>query len=285
MQSSNPVLNRSSAFAPGHGQAYPGAAPYGQPAPYGQAGPYGQPGQYGGSGMPPQQYQGAPSGSRPMTMDDVIVKTSLTLGVVVVFAALAWWMVPDTLVGPVFLAGALVAFALGMVLSFKRTINPALVMLYAAAEGVFLGIGSEFVSRYVGDAGVVVQAVLATLVTAALTLATYKYFNIKVTPRFTRMVIIATLGFAGVILINFIASLLGFGSGIAGFGALGLLFAAIGAGLAVFNLILDFDLIERGVAAGAPQNEAWRAAFGLTVTLVWLYWNLLRILAILRGSD
>jgi uncharacterized YccA/Bax inhibitor family protein len=99
------------------------------------------------------------------------------------------------------------------------------------------------------------------------------------------MVIIATMGFAGVILINFIASLLGFGSGIAGFGALGLLFAAIGAGLAVFNLILDFDLIERGVAAGAPQNEAWRAAFGLTVTLVWLYWNLLRILAILRGND
>ena len=275
MQSSNPVLNRSSAFAPGHGQAYPGAAPYGQPGPYGSGGP----------GVPPQQYQGAPAGSRPMTLDDVIVKTSLTLAVVVVAAALAWWRTPDNLVTPVFLAGALLAFVMAMVLSFSRKVSPVLVMVYAAAEGVFLGIGSKFVANWVGDSSVIVQAVLATLVTAALTLATYKYFAIKVTPRFTKMVIIATMGFAGVILINFIASLFGVNTGIAGFGVMGLVFAALGAGLAVFNLILDFDLIEQGVRNGAPQNEAWRAAFALTVTLVWLYWNILRILAILRGGD
>lgn len=275
MQSSNPVLNRSSAFAPGHGQAYPGAAPYGQPGPYGSGGP----------GVPPQQYQGAPADSRPMTLDDVIVKTSLTLAVVVVAAALAWWRTPDNLVTPVFLAGALLAFVMAMVLSFSRKVSPVLVMVYAAAEGVFLGIGSKFVANWVGDSSVIVQAVLATLVTAALTLATYKYFAIKVTPRFTKMVIIATMGFAGVILINFIASLFGVNTGIAGFGVMGLVFAALGAGLAVFNLILDFDLIEQGVRNGAPQNEAWRAAFALTVTLVWLYWNILRILAILRGGD
>lgn len=281
MQSSNPVLNRSGAFAPGHGQAYPGAAPYGQPGPYGPPGQPGQPG-YGGP-QQYQQYQGA--ADRPMTLDDVIVRTAATLGVVVVFAAIAWAMIPDNVVGPAFLAGALLAFVLGMVLSFQRRVSPALVMVYAAAEGVFLGIGSEFMSRYVGDSSVVVQAVLATMITAGLTLASYKYFNIKVTPRFTRMVIIATMGFAGVILVNFIFSLFGAGAGVAGMGGLGLLFAAIGAGLAVFNLILDFDLVERGVAAGAPQSEAWRAAFALTVTLVWLYWNLLRILAILRGGD
>ena len=279
MQSSNPVLNRSSAFAPGHGQAYPGAAPYGQP------GPYGQPAQQGGGYGGPQQYQGAPASSRPMTLDDVIVKTALTLGVVVIFAALAWWKVPDDLVGPAFLAGMLVAFGLGMVLSFMRKVSPALVMLYAAAEGVFLGIGSEFIGRWVGDPSIVAQAVLATLVTAGLTLASYKFFNIKVTARFARMVIIATLGFVGVLLINFILSLFGADFGAGGMGAMGLLFAAIGAGLAVFNLMLDFDLVERGVAAGAPQSEAWRAAFALTVTLVWLYWNLLRILAILRGGE
>ena len=275
MQSSNPVLNRSSAFAPGHGQAYPGAAPYGQPGPYGS----------GGLGMPPQQYQGAPAASRPMTLDDVIVKTAITLGVVVVAAALAWWRTPDNLVGPVFIAGALVAFAMAMVLSFSRKISPALVMVYAAAEGVFLGIGSKFIANWVGDSGIIVQAVLATLVTAGLTLATYKYFAIKVTPRFTKMVIIATMGFAGVVLINLVVSFLGINTGISGFGPMGLLFAAIGAGLAVFNLILDFDLVEQGIRHGAPQNEAWRAAFGLTVTLVWLYWNILRILAILRGGD
>ena len=275
MQSSNPVLNRSSAFAPGQGQAYPGAAPYGQPGPFGSGGP----------GVPSQQYQGAPAGSRPMTMDDVIVRTAATLGVVSIVAVIAWNTVPVSLVTPAFLAGALLAFVLAMVLSFSRRVNPALVMVYAAAEGVFLGIGSKFIANWVGDSGIIVQAVLATLVTAGRTLATYKYFAIKVTPRFTKMVIIATMGFAGVILINFIASLFGFNSGIAGFGVMGLVFAALGAGLAVFNLILDFDLIERGVRNGAPQNEAWRAAFGLTVTLVWLYWNILRILAILRGGD
>jgi uncharacterized YccA/Bax inhibitor family protein len=276
MQSSNPVLNRSSAFAPGQGQAYPGAAPYGQPSPYG----------YGGSGMPPQQqYQGAPASSRPMTLDDVIVKTAMTLGVVVLAAALAWWRVPDTLVTPAFLAGALVAFAIAMVLSFSRKVNPALVMVYAAAEGVFLGIGSKFIAGWVGGSGIIVQAVLATLVTAGLTLASYKYFAIKVTPKFTKMVIIGTAGFAGVLLINLLLSFFGISTGISGMGPMGLLFAAIGAGLAVFNLILDFDMIEQGVRHGAPQNEAWRAAFGLTVTLVWLYWNILRILAILRGGD
>ena len=275
MQSSNPVLNRSDAFAPGHGQAYPGAAPYGQQAPYG----------YGGSGMPPQQYQGAPAASRPMTLDDVIVKTAVTLGVVVAAAAVAWFTIPSTLVTPAFLAGALVAFAIAMVLSFSRKVNPALVMLYAAAEGVFLGIGSKFIAHWVGDPGIIVQAILATMVTAGLTLATYKYFAIKVTPKFTRMVVIGTMGFAGVLLINLLLSFFGVSTGISGFGPMGLLFAAIGAGLAVFNLILDFDLVEQGIRQGAPQNEAWRAAFALTVTLVWLYWNILRILAILRGGD
>jgi uncharacterized YccA/Bax inhibitor family protein len=221
-----------------------------------------------------------------MTLDDVIVKTAITLGVVVVAAALAWWRIPDSVVTPAFLAGALVAFAIAMVLSFSRKVNPALVMVYAAAEGVFLGIGSKFIANWTGaGAGIVMQAVLATLVTAGLTLATYKYFAIKVTPRFTKMVVIGTMGFAGVLLINLVLSLFGVSTGISGFGPMGLLFAAIGAGLAVFNLILDFDMIEQGVRHGAPQNEAWRAAFGLTVTLVWLYWNILRILAILRGGD
>ncbi|WP_432880996.1 Bax inhibitor-1/YccA family protein [Kribbella sp. CA-245084] len=274
MQSSNPVLNRSSAFAPGQGQAYPGAAPYGQPGLQG----------YGGSGMPPQ-YQGAPAASRPMTMDDVIVRTAATLAVVTVVAVIAWRVIPDSVVGPAFFAGMLVALAIGLVLSFARKVNPVLLMVYAAAEGVFLGIGSKFIANWVGDPGIIVQAVLATMVTAGLTLATYKYFAIKVTPKFTRMVIIGTMGFAGVVVINLLLSLFGVQTGIGGFGAMGLIFAALGAGLAVFNLILDFDMIEQGVRHGAPQTEAWRAAFGLTVTLVWLYWNILRILAILRGGD
>jgi uncharacterized YccA/Bax inhibitor family protein len=218
-------------------------------------------------------------------MDDVIVRTAATLGVVAIVAAIAWNAVPDTLVKPAFLAGILVALVLGLVLSFSRRVNPVLLMLYAAFEGVFLGIGSKFIAGWVGDPGIIVQAVLATMVTAGVTLATYKYFAIKVTPKFTRMVIIGTMGFAGVVVINLLLSLFGVQTGIGGFGAMGLIFAALGAALAVFNLVLDFDMVEQGVRHGAPQNEAWRAAFALTVTLVWLYWNILRILAILRGGD
>ncbi len=279
MQSSNPVLNRSSAFAPGHGQAYPGAAPYGQP------GPYGQPAQQGGGYAGPQQYQGAPASSRPMTLDDVIVKTALTLGVVVIFAALAWWKVPDDLVGPAFLAGMLVAFGLGMVLSFMRKVSPALVMLYAAAEGVFLGIGCEFIGRWVGDPSIVAQAVLATLVTAGLTLASYKFFNIKVTARFARMVIIATLGFVGVLLINFIAEPVRRRLRYRRLGRDG---PAVRGDRRGPRGVQPDPRLRPGRARGGGRRAAERGLAGrvrLTVTLVWLYWNLLRILAILRGGE
>ena len=154
-------------------------------------------------------------------------------------------------------------------------------------EGVFVGAFSKIIASYVGDPTIVFQAVLATMVAFGGTLAAYKFFNIQVTDKFRKVVTIAIFSFVGVMLVNFVLSLTGVleSGGLRGFNTLGLLVSAVAVVLAVFMLIMDFDYVERGVAAGMPERESWRAAFGLTVTLVWLYIELLRILAILRGDD
>jgi uncharacterized YccA/Bax inhibitor family protein len=124
---------------------------------------------------------------------------------------------------------------------------------------------------------------MSTLVAAAATLGAYKFFRIKVTDKFRKMVMIGTIAYAGVLLVNFVLSLFGMGFLFGGGNLLFLLaVSALGVGLAVFNLILDFDYIEQGVAIGAPASESWRAAFGLTVTMVWLYIEMLRLLSYFR---
>jgi uncharacterized YccA/Bax inhibitor family protein len=169
-----------------------------------------------------------------------------------------------------------------MVLSFKKTISPALVLLYAVAEGFFLGAASKtFESLY---DGVVVGAVIGTVAAVAGTLAVYKFFDIHVGNKFRKWVTAAMFGFVGVVLLDFVLSIFGKQIGINGFGTLGLIVSVIGLGIGVLMLIMDFDYVERGIAAGLPEEESWRAAFGLTVTIVWIYIELLRILSILRGD-
>ncbi len=245
------------------------------------------------SGLP----TAAPSGR--MTLDTVVEKTAITLGTVVLAAAVTWFLIGDLwTAGGVdasavqkawmfAMGGAIVGFVLAMVNSFKKVISPALVLAYAAVEGVFVGAFSKIVSTWVGDATIVFQAVLATFVAAGATLAAYKFFNIRVTEKFRKVVMISLFAFLGVMLANFVLSIFGVldQGGLRSFGALGLVVSLIAIGLAVLCLILDFDYVERGVAAGLPERESWRAAFGLTVTLVWLYLEILRVLAILRGDN
>jgi len=179
----------------------------------------------------------------------------------------------------------LIGFVVVMFVAFRRKVSPGLVLLYAAIEGVFIGMISKvFESLY---DGIVVQAVIGTFAAAAVTLAAYKFFNIRVTPKFRKVVIIATIAFAVALLINFLLSLAGVNLGLrdSGTGALSLLaiaFSLLGAVLAVLNLVLDFDYIEQGVEMGAPASESWRGAFGLTVTMVWLYIEILRLLSYIR---
>ncbi|MGJ9421231.1 Bax inhibitor-1/YccA family protein [Aeromicrobium sp. CF3.5] len=234
------------------------------------------------------------AGTGRMTIETVVEKTAITLGVLVVAAAVTWFLIGDVAADQASLnramafafGGAMIGFGLAMVNSFKKVISPGLVLAYAAVEGVFVGAFSKVISTYVGDPTIVFQAVLATMVAFGGTLAAYKFFNIQVTDKFRKVMMIAMFSFVGVMLVNMVLSLTGVleSGGLRGFNTLGLVVSAIAVVLAVFMLILDFDYVEKGIAAGAPERESWRAAFGLTVTLVWLYIEILRILAILRGD-
>jgi uncharacterized YccA/Bax inhibitor family protein len=271
LRSSNPILSRQDAFTP--------AAPQYNQNPYGQP----QAGYPQYPGYPQQAPVEAPEGR--MTLDDVVTKTAATMGVLVIAAALAWMFVPDTLYFPALIASGLIGFIVVMIVAFRRKVSPGLVLLYAGIEGIFIGMISKIFESYYS--GIVVQAVIGTFAAAGVTLAAYKFFNIRVTPKFRKVVIIATIAFAVALLINFVLALFGVNLGLrdSGTGAISLLavaFSLIGAGLAVLNLVLDFDYIEQGVAMGAPASESWRGAFGLTVTMVWLYIEILRLLSYLR---
>jgi len=226
-----------------------------------------------------------------MTLDSVVQKTGLTLGLVVLSAAATWVLTGDpanaddarTLM-MLWMGGAFGGLALGLVLSFRKVISPPLVMAYAVVEGLFLGAMSKYFEAVFGD-GIVVGAVLGTVAAVAGTLAAYKFFNIQVTPKFRKFVVAAMFGFVALVLLDFVLSLFGAEIGFNNFGTLGLIMSVVGLGLGVLMLILDFDFVEQGVAAGLPEVESWRAAFGLTVTIIWIYIEILRILAILRGSD
>jgi uncharacterized YccA/Bax inhibitor family protein len=288
MQSRNPILNNSDTFngrsAAGYGhQAYPargqGYQGYGQrPSPATQG------------GAPPStwQYPTDQALEERMTIDSVVMRTAMTLGLVVLTGALTWILLPDgtdggsNLVGVAWIGGALVGAGLGLVLSFQRVISPPLVVLYAIAEGLFLGAASEAFERVYS--GIVAQAVVGTVAAFVATLAAYKFFNIQVTSTFRKWVTIVGLGFFVVVLGDFLLGLFGDSIGFNDFGPLGLIMSFVGLGLGVLYLILDFDMVEHGIAAGAPEAESWRAAFALTAALVLIYIELLRILAILRGD-
>jgi uncharacterized YccA/Bax inhibitor family protein len=285
MQSSNPVFRKAEGFngRSQSGMSYPayGSQPVGGTQtfdPYGTGGGYGAP-------TPTQTDRG------PMTIDSVVQKTGMTLGLTVLVAALTWVLTPDLGVpgvnaGSLYLlamVGAFGGFALAMVNSFKRVVSPALVLAYAGVEGLFVGAFSKVIEAQFGG-GLALGAVLGTVAAVAGTLAAYKFFNIRVTPTFRKWVIGAMLGFVALSLLDVVLSMFGSSFGFNGFGAMGLLSSVIGLGLGVLMLILDFDFVERGIEAGLPERESWRAAFGLTVTIIWIYIEMLRLLAILRGD-
>jgi uncharacterized YccA/Bax inhibitor family protein len=272
MRSSNPVFSRTDGFN--------GAAPVG----------FDQ--------HPTHTELGRDSGR--MTLETVIEKTAITAGTLVLTSVIAFIFIgrqigetPESVsraiatAGMLSLVGALGGFVLAMVNSFKKVVSPALVLAYAAIEGLFVGAFSWFVSVQFagGQLDLVFGAVLGTLAALGGTLAAYKFFDIQVSNRFRKVVIASMFGFVAVSLLDFVLSFFGNSFGFNGFGPLGLISSVIGVVIAVFMLILDFDFVERGIAAGLPERESWRAAFGLTVTIVWLYIELLRILAILRGND
>jgi uncharacterized YccA/Bax inhibitor family protein len=264
MQSRNPVFSNSKVFKSG-GYASFNEAP---PATAEQL----------------QEMYSAPSATGidtgRMTMDDVVVRTGLMFAVLLPLAAFNYWYESGLLT----IGGVIVGLVLGLIVSFKQSTNSTLILAYAAAEGLFLGgISKVFEERW---PGIVPQAILGTLAVFAVTLAAYKSGRIRVTPKFQRGVLIAMGGYAIFCLINLVVMLTGNG-GEFGLrqGPFGFAIGLFAVGLATMMLILDFDFAEKGVQNGLPERYAWLAAFGLVVTLIWLYIEILRLLAILRGND
>jgi uncharacterized YccA/Bax inhibitor family protein len=228
--------------------------------------------------------------SRPMTIDDVVTKTGITLGVLTVVAAISYFIVGGNpgLAMPFTLVGSLGGLALVLIATFgRKQDNPAIVLSYAALEGLFLGAISWVFGNVVvadGNAGALItQAVLGTIGVFFGMLVVYKTGAIRVTPKFTRFLVAGMIGVLVLMLGNFLLGMFGVGGGegmgLRSGGPLAIVFSLVCIGLAAFSFLVDFDSADQMIRAGAPEKAAWGVALGLTVTLVWLYLEILRLLS------
>jgi uncharacterized YccA/Bax inhibitor family protein len=218
-----------------------------------------------------------------MTMDDVIVKTGMLFGLLVV-GALIGWRIPEL----TFVA-LIVGLGLAFANIFKKQVSPALVLAYGAVEGIFLGGLSQIYATAYADTApnLVSQAVMGTLIAFGTMLFLYKSQIIKVNGRFKKAFMVAMVSYLVIAVASFISGMFGVGGGwgFYGVGTLGMLLCIAGVGLASFSLVMDFEMITQSIAQGVPEKEAWRMAFGLAITLVWLYTELLRLIAIFSGDE
>lgn len=226
--------------------------------------------------------------SRPLTIDDVVTKTGITLAVLSAVAVVSYFMVEanQALASMFTFVGAFGGLAVVMIATFARKQdNPAIVLSYAALEGLFLGAASFLFANLVstGGPGMIAQAVFGTVGVFVGMLVVYKTGAIRVTPKFTRMLVAAMFGVVAIALLNMVLALFGVGGG-EGFGLrsggpLAIVFSLVCIGLAAFMFLVDFDSADQLIRAGAPEKAAWGIALGLTVTLVWLYIEILRLLS------
>jgi len=247
-----------------------------------------------------------------MTVEDTVWKTAGLFGILLVFAVIGWFFtlggaaVPDTTDPYVraaamskialwpWLVGALGGFVLAMVVSFtsRKKVRPALIFAYAAFEGLFVGGISAFFE--VMWPGIVLQASLATIAVVAVTLALFASGKVRASAKMTKIVMIAMLGYlvfsllnVGLMLFNVLPKDMMFGlysAKIAGI-PLGLIIGVLVVFLAAYSLVMDFDQIQQGVRNGAPRVYGWLGGFGIMVTVVWLYVEILRMIAIARGNN
>ncbi|WP_328360069.1 Bax inhibitor-1/YccA family protein [Mycobacterium sp. NBC_00419] len=228
--------------------------------------------------------------SRPMTIDDVVTKTGITLGVLSIVAVVSYFLVASNLAlaMPFTLIGSLGGLALVLVATFgRKQDNPAIVLSYAALEGLFLGAISFVLANVVvsgANAGALIgQAILGTIGVFFGMLVVYKTGAIRVTPKFTRMLVAGMVGVLVLMLGNFVLSMFGVGGGdgmgLRSGGTIAIIFSLVCIALAAFSFLLDFDAADQMIRAGAPEKAAWGVALGLTVTLVWLYLEILRLLS------
>jgi uncharacterized YccA/Bax inhibitor family protein len=243
------------------------------------------------AGMPPQYGGGysqeAPpaEADRPITVDDVVMKTAITLGVALLTGVLTGIMVLSGAISPYppLIIGFLVGLVVSLIVIFKQTPSPALVLTYSAAEGVALGALTAVVNSLYPGLGL--QALLGTGLVFGVMLVVYRTGAVKVTPKLTKWVIAAAGAAVLLMFANLLFSMFGVGLGIRGNGPMAIIFSLIVIGIAAFMLLLDFDQADQMIRQGMPAKWAWYAAFGLMTTLVWLYVEILRLLWALNSSD
>ena len=212
--------------------------------------------------------------SQKMTVGGTGIKI-LGLFSLLLTGAFVAWNVPA--VQALMIPAALVGLGLAVWISFSKKIRPAAVMAYAVVQGIFIGtISSFFEARY---PGIVINAVIGTLTTAGAMFTAYSMGWIKVTARFTRVMTFAIIGYAGFALVNLLVGLFTNTAGVYST-PFAWLAGLVGVGLAAFTLNLDFEDISQGAANGLPREYEWKASFGLLVTMIWLYIEILRLLSI-----
>ncbi|MFI7115707.1 Bax inhibitor-1/YccA family protein [Amycolatopsis sp. NPDC049868] len=242
---------------------------------------------------PPQTSAGADD--RPMTVDDVVIKTALSLGTALVTGVLtAIWAIsqlPTDAMGRItgisggvigaLVGGMIVGLVISLVIIFKQKPSGPLTLAYSAAEGVFLGaISGLFEALY---PGIALQAIIGTAGVFVAMLVVYKTGAVKVTPKLTKWIIGAVVGVAILMLVNLITSFFGFNPLRDG-GPIAIIFSLVVIGVAAFSFLLDFDQADRMIREGMPSRWAWFAAFGLMTTLVWLYLEILRLLSYFQND-
>ncbi len=282
-ETSNPVFRSLPKQRGGYAQFGPGLAGAATQEAY-QADPYAAP------------YRDQRTGvSRPLTIDDVVTKTGITLAVLSVAAIVSYFLVRgnETLATPLTFIGGLGGLVLVLVATFgRKQDSPALVLSYATLEGLFLGAVSFMLVHLTvssANAGALIgQAILGTLGVFFGMLVVYKTGAIRVTPKFTRMVVAGLFGVLALMFGNMLLGMFGVGHGeglgLRSGGPVAIIFSLVCIAIAAFSFLIDFDAADQMIRAGAPEKAAWGIALGLTVTLVWLYIEILRLLSYLQND-
>lgn len=233
-----------------------------------------------------QQTISALPGQRVVTLDDVVMKSAMMLAVLLVGALFGWSLAPANPAIAFIAMG--IGFVLGLVNIFKKQVSPALVLTYAAAQGVFLGAISYIYQSAFAQQGtnLVGNTVMATVIAFGVMLTLYKTGVVKVNAKFIKIMMVALVSYLVIAIFSFISSFAGVGGGwgFYGVGGIGILLVLVGVGLATFSLALDFEAINQAVDMNLPEKEAWKLAFGLILTLVWLYIEFLRLFALLAAN-
>lgn len=243
---------------------------------------------------------GTPQTGR-MTYEDTIVKTAILFGVMIAVAAVSWFITLGGTLSPAdardfnlvpAIVGALGTLVISLVIAFSRKAPVGLVIAYAVVEGLFVGGISAFFEVF--WEGIVFQAAIGSIAVIGTTLALFASGKIRASKKMTKIVMIAMIGYAVFSLINVGLMFFGVLPGDMAFGLrsatimgipLGLIIGVVVVLMGAYMLVLDFDAIQRGVRNGAPAKLAWQAAYGILATVVFIYIEILRMIAILRGSD